>query len=431
LSETVPSQPSFEPPFEPSTSWQNFIWQLCTALEIDAEELAPGSWRLVLNEQLAVRWEVSDLVGEFRGIGQGNEATSAQSLDADGELVQRMLTALEDERRVLHLCPVEQPSRVTEVSEAILSAYEVENGRKHLAGCTIDDRPLLRLTFFDNSELTCLHFLPDSKPVDGHLVAGLHLDDVVPHECQREWGTIDDVAFRWIESAKREAGRAGFLSASMVWCKYAIGKVTISVDGQSVEVPFAGWTSLLGSRSLRPPPYKCPETGIESYQLSVDDEGHLTATEAISVCFDTGRRLLLSHMKTCPDTQLTAQHDFFEICAATAEQVHHSAIALCSICQQGVRISQLYHQTCPTCRNLKVLRKVDPTIARILGEYPRLDRWKKWRFAEGKTLCVLVGSNLFHRILLVMDRENLDILRTAKSTRFSRTWTDVEQIDIV
>lgn len=427
MSDTVPTQL----PFEPSTTWQNYVWQLCSALEIEVVELAPDSWRLILNEQLAERWNMSDVIGKFGEIALADDSATNESLDLGSEFVRRMLTTLEDERRVLHLCPVDQPQRVTELSQAILGAFDVDNGRKHLAGCTIEDRPLLRLTYVDNGHLVPLHFLPDNTPVDGDTVAAIHLDNVIPHKRQREWGTIDDLAYRWIESSKRVSERPGFLSSSMVWCKYATGKVTISVGEQSVSIPFEGWTAMLADKSLRPPPYKCPDTGIESYKLAVDDDGHLTAAEAISVCYDSGRRLLHSHLKTCPDTQLTAQHEFFEVCAATAEPVHHSAITECSVCQQSVRISQLYHQTCPTCRNLKPLRKVNPTIARILGEYPKLDSWKKWRFAEGKTLCVLVGSNLFQRILLVMDRENLSILRTAKGNRFSRTWTDVEQIDVV
>jgi len=95
-----------------------------------------------------------------------------------------------------------------------------------------------------------------------------------------------------------------------------------------------------------------------------------------------------------------------------------------------VRINQLYHQTCPTCRSLKTIRSSDPTLARIFGEHPQFDHWKKWRFSDGDSCCVLVGTRLFQRILLVMDREDLKILRAAKGSRFSRTWTDfdVDQI---
>lgn len=408
--------------------WKTFVWQICSALEIDVEERNADTWELNLPDELADRWEATQCIGRFASNGAPVEP-AAESLEADGKLFRQALKSLEDQRRVLHLSPVDQAVRVTEISDKILSAYEIDNGQKRLAGCTIEDRPILRLTYLNDGELDDLHYLADGRPVDDDLANQLKLDQVLPHERQREWGTIDDVVYRWIESARSQIDKPGFLTASMVWCKYALGKVEMSVDsadGGSVQVAFEGWTTLLADGTLMAPPYVCPDSGIESYHLGTDDEGHVTAVEALARCADTGRCLLATRMTTCPDTSITALDQFFEQCAATGERVHHSAMSDCSICRQNVRINQLYHQTCPTCRSLKSVRKVDPAIARILGEYPQLDRWKKWRLSEGKSCCVLVGSKLFQRVLLVMDREDLEVLRAARGSLFSRTWTDVE-----
>lgn len=419
-----PPAPS-HPPLNPSTDWKLFVAQICAALEIDVVEQNADTWGLALPEELADRWDFVPQVGRFSANGTSVEPVT-ESLDPDGDLFRLALKTLEEQRRVIHLSPVEQAVRVTDISDKILSAYEVDNGQKRLAGCTIEDRPILRVSYLDNDSLLHLHFLADGRPVDDELADHLKLDHVLPHERQREWGTIDDVVYRWIESARSQIDRDDFLSASMVWCKYAIGKVELSVEESSVQVGFEGWSTLLADGTLVAPPYTCPDTGIDSYHLGVDDEGHLTGVEALARCADTGQCLLTTRMTTCPDTKITALDQFFEACAVTGERVHHSAISDCSVCRQDVRINQLYHQMCPTCRGLKTVRKVDPTIARILGEYPQLDRWKKWRLSEGNKCCVLVGSRLFQRVLLVMDREDLQIKRAARGSRFGRTWTDVE-----
>lgn len=421
MSQTAPSHP----PLDPSTDWKTFVAQICAALEIDVVEQDADTWELTLPEELAERWKVIPQVGRFIANGTPVES-GGESLESDGDLFRLALKTLEDQRRVLHLSPVEQAVRVTDISDKILSAYEVDNGQKRLAGCTIEDRPILRVSYLDNNELLHLHFLADGRPVDDELSDYLKLDHVLPHERQREWGTIDDVVYRWIETAQSQSDRNGFLVASMVWCKYAIGKVELSVEESSVQVGFEGWSTLLADGTLVAPPYTCPDTNIDSYHLAMDDEGHLTGVEALARCADTGQCLIATRMTTCSDTKITALDQFFEACAATGERVHHSAISDCSVCRQNVRINQLYHQMCPTCRSLKTVRKVDPAIARILGEYPQLDQWKKWRISEGNTCCVLVGSRLFQRVLLVMDREDLQILRAARGSRFSRTWTDVE-----
>lgn len=421
------SDTAAQPPLEPSTPWQSYVWQICSALEIDVAAASNHTWELTLPEELAERWNAATLVGRFRdGQSAAPDASGEDSLEPDGQLFQRALTALEEERRVLHLSPVEQAVRVTSISDKVLAAYTVDGGQKRLAGCTIEDRPVLRMTYWNEGQLDHFHYLADGARVDEELETGLHLDQVLPHERQREWGTIDEFVYRWIENARQEIGREGFLSAGLVWCKYAIGKVELSVGTAAVQVPFEGWSTLIADGVLTAPPYVCPETGVRSYHLAADDEGYLTAREALARCEDTGRCLLATRMTTCPDTKITALDQFFEPCAATGERVHHSAISTCSVCRQNVRINQLYHQTCPTCRSLKPIRKVDPVMARLLGEYPQLDRWKKWKLAESQSCYVLMGTKWVQRILLVIRRDDLQIQRAAKGSRFSRSWDDVD-----
>jgi hypothetical protein len=66
-------------------------------------------------------------------------------------------------------------------------------------------------------------------------------------------------------------------------------------------------------------------------------------------------------------------------------------------------------------------------MARILGEYPKLDRWKFWRLAESQSVYVMIAASLVKQMLLVVDKQTLEVLRAASGGRFSRRWTDADE----
>lgn len=70
------------------------------------------------------------------------------------------------------------------------------------------------------------------------------------------------------------------------------------------------------------------------------------------------------------------------------------------------------------------VRKDDPRMARVLGEYPRLDRWSNWRIGETSTSYVLVAAALIKRILVVVNKESLEMVRLATRNRFSSHWVE-------
>ena len=63
-------------------------------------------------------------------------------------------------------------------------------------------------------------------------------------------------------------------------------------------------------------------------------------------------------------------------------------------------------------------------MARVLSEYPRLDRWRKWRIAETSTSYVLVAAAFIKRLLVVVNKESLEVLRLATRNRFSSHWDE-------
>jgi hypothetical protein len=67
----------------------------------------------------------------------------------------------------------------------------------------------------------------------------------------------------------------------------------------------------------------------------------------------------------------------------------------------------------------------DPRLARILGEYPKLDRWPHWQLAETASVYVLTARSLLRRLLLVLDKESLQATRVAEGFRLARQWPEI------
>jgi hypothetical protein len=72
--------------------------------------------------------------------------------------------------------------------------------------------------------------------------------------------------------------------------------------------------------------------------------------------------------------------------------------------------------------------KTDPRMARVLDAYPKLDRWRNWKIAETRSVQVLVGMSALRRLLVVLDKQTLDILHVASSSRLSSRWTTANDV---
>ena len=67
-------------------------------------------------------------------------------------------------------------------------------------------------------------------------------------------------------------------------------------------------------------------------------------------------------------------------------------------------------------------------MARLLGEYPGLDHWRKWKLFESSRVYILQTAGLARSLLLVFDKESLEPCRVAMAGRFSSTWADVSDL---
>jgi hypothetical protein len=325
--------------------------------------------------------------------------------------------------------------RVHEVSARLLEKYTVDDGTLHLSGCTLEDRPLLWQSWLvsdDSNQPRLVHRFTDAQGVvltnDELEVLGVVSYQPptgslprLGHEDVRAWSTVAQEHLASTEDAIPD--RAAVV-ASLFWCQYAAGKIEFVIDGATAEVAFSGWARQLVAGLVDSPPFHCPATGIQSHAIAATDDGQIAAREAIQVCAKSGRRVLVSELEECGQTGETVLSEFLVECPVSGQRILGSALARCSTCQQAVSPVCLENEVCEACRSLIPIRKDDPRMARVLGEYPLLDRWRNWRIGETSTSYVLVAAAFIKRVLVVVNKENLEILRLATRNRFSSQWSE-------
>jgi hypothetical protein len=335
--------------------------------------------------------------------------------------------------------PCHDPRSVYELTARLFPRYRVEGGRVHLSGCTLEDRPFLRLTYpaRDNAaEITHYYFAPDGTPVDCETRQALGLMDVCdahPSPSQQADSQVDlliAAGRRIVEShalgpAATEAPSADPpLATTVVWVKHAQGKLQFTIAEESVQIGFEGW-----ARAFEPPPFVCPYTGIQSHHLAACDDGRISAAEAIEKCAQTGRRVLATELVTCSVTNKRVLPQCTRPCPVTGKPALADQFEGCSLCHQQVSRAAIAGAVCEGCRNLAITRADDPRVAWFLGEYPRLGRWGHWKLSETASQFIVTGTRLVGRILIVFDKETLAPQYAATCGRFRKAWLELDQTE--
>jgi hypothetical protein len=106
----------------------------------------------------------------------------------------------------------------------------------------------------------------------------------------------------------------------------------------------------------------------------------------------------------------------------TGQPVLATAMVACAMCSQLVSPAAVKHGRCIACRNLQGVDKADPRIARVLRKYPELGRWDHWRISEMAAVWVLVASGWLKQLLVVVDRDSLELRTLATASRLARRW---------
>jgi hypothetical protein len=338
---------------------------------------------------------------------------------------------------VVHAAPAGQPASVNQLTSRLFGAYTVADGNVRLGGFALEDQPLVRYTYRIRptqeetvGRLSHVYVSIEGQPVDDDLLAGLHVHDLAPYE-GRPPRISDEEKGRWLAAGGQrkpvlsDDEQAELLVATVVWCKYFHCKLLFEIGDARAELPFDGWAQLLADGKIEPPQFRCPETERTSYHVAATDDGRVTVSEAIAVCDESGQRVLESDVEACDATGKWALREYLQPCPVTAQRVLQSALVVCSMCRQKVSPDCVANTLCRACRTMNPISRDDPRMARVLGEYAKLDHWSRWQIAETDTSYILSATSLFRRLLLVLDKESLEAIHLAESIRFARRWPDV------
>jgi hypothetical protein len=369
-----------------------------------------------------------------------HDTEATQLITINSTLLRTLVDELKSAQSIGFAVPRRQPESVRDVSQILFDEYTVDNGSVHLGGCTLEDRFLLRVSYVHRSSdaevrIRLQHQFLDltGVPVEEALVERLGLRAlVVPTRTvratskQRErWQRIGEAAIQNLKAADD----VEFLVVTAVSCKYAEGKLVFVIGDASTSIAFSGWAQLFVDGSEKPPALTCSCCETASYHVAATDGGEIVPHEAIAVCAESGQRVLTSELTLCVATGKKVLAEFLTTCPVSGERVLEKALVACDTCQQLVSPTACEANRCNACRSLTKVSKNDPRMARLLGEYPGLDRWNRWEMSETATVYVLVARSLTKRLLIVAQKDDLAILRLAKSAPFAKKWTDAPDVD--
>jgi len=323
---------------------------------------------------------------------------------------------------VTHRAPALQPDSVYQITQRLFPAYTVEEGRVHLAGCRMDDRLLVRLTFRWGDESGDWYVDAEGHPLPADLVSALGLPDAVRLEVPPPHAVA--ALYQFLSTSLDQAQQAlplpqgsQLVDMAALWCKYVEGKLRFTIKEDSADLPFGDWT-----RTLEPPAYRCPRTEALTFHVARSDDGAIVAFDRLSPCDVTGRRTVGDDLVVCAVTGMRVAAELTAVCPVTAARVLRSRMLACDLCGQAVSPAAIRKDRCTACRELRKVTKDDPRMVRILAEHPVLDRWTQWRMAETRTVYIVQAQGWWQQLLLVVDKETLALRRLAASTRLSSRW---------
>ncbi len=321
--------------------------------------------------------------------------------------------------------PKDQPQSVHEITSGLFSAYTVEGGSVHLAGCSLQERPFVRLSYaIDQDRIAQVLVDAAGQRVDESLIESLGLAEVTVYEQRPPRRDTLAVAAQ-VDAARQIAVQElhiapteNPLAAALVWCKFAEGRLRFEIGKATADLPFSGW-----ARTLEAPPFVCPATGAEGFHVAATDDGVITLAEQIASCEISGRRMLVRDLAACAATGKRVAPEFTIRCPILEQPVLADHTETCKWCRQTVSQSAISGGVCRACRQLQSVGKDDPRLARLLGEHPGLDAWRKWKLSETADAYIALASGLFRQLLIVVDKQSLDVLWLAQRSRLGGAWT--------
>ncbi|MEO1498400.1 MAG: hypothetical protein AAFV43_14745 [Planctomycetota bacterium] len=323
-------------------------------------------------------------------------------------------------------CPAEQPTAVHHIAQRLLDAYTLDGGVVHVAGCRLEDRPIVRLTQLDadtGSEPALQHTYYDAvgKPLDPAWIAAVGADRLapLPHSASKIEHRIDPEMIdraRAADAASNTGPDASEAVATVLWVKHAAGVLRFDFAEESIDTPFAGWAS-----TVEAPPVVCPTTGVETFHLATVEGGAICAADQIGACVKSGHRRPRGELTECSVTGGLAEPEWLAECSLTKQPVLKEHLVTCPRCGERVAPSAMVGDVCSACAKPKRLPASDPRVERVVASRTSLTR-RRWVASETPSVLVLEATSWFRRRVVTVDRDTLDIKHAAEASRFSPVW---------
>jgi hypothetical protein len=336
------------------------------------------------------------------------------------------VTILSSTSSVPHFAPADQPVSVRQITRRLFPAYTIDDGSVHLAGCSLEDRLFVRLSFDRVGSQVEIYVDEDGQAVPEEMVRRLGMTETRPLNSPPELvqSQVDQAVRSGTQLANRrwpEMSSSPPVATTLLWCKYVRGKLRFTLGDRAVDLPFEDW-----ARSLQPPPFVCPWSGEKTYHLAATDDGRICAADQIEPCGETGRRVLREDLLTCSVTGRRVLRELAGICPLSGQPVLLDAMATCGTCGQRVSPAVLDGTQCSACRAPRPIGREDPRLARLFERRSDFGRWRRWRIAETANVYVFFASGWLKRLLVVVDKDSFDLKRVATAKRFATAWHEVD-----
>lgn len=357
---------------------------------------------------------------------------NAEQLAADAPLWRWILEQLHARKQLLSAAPLGEPQAVHEFSGRLLSAYQVDGGTVHLAGCYLQPLAFVRVLRFDERGQVEDQIIPPRSFQEAENFAALrnqlhlndwHFADPPRSVSLREQADVYQAAVADAASVRSSPAEQDDLPPLLVaeWCHRATGKLEFEIGEAAFTVPFDDW-----ARNLKPPPIACPVTGEATYHLAKTDDGRLIAAEQLAACRVCQQKLPRSELAASAVSGAMACQQHAVHCPISGDAVLEEELVECPSTSLSVAPSAVRHGQSTLLDDLEPVDASETTLARLRLDHPALDSYAGWKLARGAEVDIYIGSKLTSRVMAVVNRDTGELLHAAQKTKLARSWKPLE-----
>ena len=292
-----------------------------------------------------------------------------------------------------------------ELSASLYAPFNVHGGSIRLGGCSFEDVGILVVSKPGNSKSRKLYYL-DGGSCDQKLYERLGLDRISEvkglEEIIAQPSAREEVLVQ-LDDAAKEISVKPSDACLVVWGKWADGKLIVEIGSRIGEIPFKGWARQFVEGPLRPPMFECKLSKLQSYDITVDDDGAMTVPASIEQCELTGKNVVRTKLATCAVTKVKALKSKMAQCAASGQYVVQRKLAKCWGCYQPTNPKSMKLWKCPACQHLESVPRVNDLLQQSFISFPGLKRAQRFKIGHAGERTVVRANLDSQKIMLVAD----------------------------